>query len=90
MMMGAVGGGLFGGLREMMAMQQQQAGFDIDNASYEDLLNLFGPGHTPEKASVEAVSALPESRVTEADVARMRRSSSEGGGGGGGGASKDW
>lgn len=87
-MFGALGGGLFGGLREMMTMQHQQDAFDVDNASYEDLLNLFGPGHSPAKASVETVSALPESRMTAEDVARLRREEAAGGGGGGG-ASKD-
>ncbi len=39
------------------------------------MLNLFGPGNEPEKASAAAVSALPETTVSEADVARMRRQS---------------
>lgn len=58
--------------------------------SYDDMLNLFGPGtKPPDRASATTVSALPESRVTEEEVARMRRAAAEGGGGGGG-ASKDW
>lgn len=38
-------------------------------------MNLFGPGHVPEKANPQAVEALPESKVTESDLQRMRRDS---------------
>jgi hypothetical protein len=56
----------------MMAQQQEDA---VDSMSYEDLLNLFGPGHEPTKASETAVSALPEVKVGEKELARMRRES---------------
>lgn len=41
--------------------------------SYEDMLEMFGPGHVPEKASVEAVTSLPIITMTDTELARLQR-----------------
>lgn len=41
--------------------------------SYEDMLEMFGPGHVPEKASVEAVTSLPIVTMTDTELARLQR-----------------
>jgi hypothetical protein len=42
----------------------------VDNMDYEELLERFGSGHEPQKASVTNVSALPVSKLSEADLPR--------------------
>lgn len=41
--------------------------------SYEDMLRVFGPGHVPEKASVETVTSLPVTLMTDAELERLQR-----------------
>ncbi|GAB5032265.1 ring zinc finger domain superfamily protein [Nannochloropsis oceanica] len=72
-LVGGLGGGILGSQFQQMTMIQQQDA--VDRMSYEDLLNLFGPGHEPQKASEVAVSALPEVTVSSTELERMRRES---------------
>ena len=72
-LVGGLGGGILGGQFQQMMMAQQQDA--VDRMSYEDLLNLFGPGHEPQKASEGAVSALPQVTVSSKELERMRRES---------------
>lgn len=73
-LVGGIGGGLLGGQLQQMMMAQQQEDA-VDSMSYEDLLNLFGPGNEPQKASAESVNALPEGTLSASEVERMRRES---------------
>lgn len=74
-LMGGLGGGILGGQFQQMMMAQEQEDA-VDRMSYEDLLNLFGPGHEPTKASVSSVSALPAITLNANDLTRLRRESS--------------
>jgi hypothetical protein len=67
MVFGAVGGGVMGPM-----VRGFLGGDAIDRMSYEELLERFGPGNVPQKAQEEVVVSLPETRLTEADIERMR------------------